>query len=210
MEDGYIETAPIFSDIRAFISEGYAERYRGMVDVITAGFPCQPFSVPGAQLGEEDPRNMWPATIECIRIIRPQYAFLENVTGLLANGYIRRVFGDLAALGFNARWGVLGGHDIRGGIADGKRLWIVAFTSDCAMLESLHIRKHEVINTEESCRWEHSRAINETLSEDDYARFKRNPNDVAAAMEQLKAIGNGQVPAVVRAAWELLTSEDSE
>jgi len=81
--DGLLPEAPIFSDIRAFISEGYAASYTGMVDVITAGFPCQPFSVAGKQAGENDPRNMWPQTIEAISIIRPKYVFLENVPGLL-------------------------------------------------------------------------------------------------------------------------------
>ena len=85
--DGLLDAAPIFGDIRAFISEGYAEQYKGMVDVITGGFPCQPFSVAGKGLGEDDPRNMWPSTIECIRIIRPQFAFLENVPAILNHPY---------------------------------------------------------------------------------------------------------------------------
>ena len=45
IEDGYLDEAPIFSDVNAFISEGYADAYKGMVGVISAGFPCQPFSV---------------------------------------------------------------------------------------------------------------------------------------------------------------------
>ena len=47
IEDGFLDEAPIFSDVRAFLSEGYAESYQGMVDVVTAGFPCQPFSIAG-------------------------------------------------------------------------------------------------------------------------------------------------------------------
>jgi DNA (cytosine-5)-methyltransferase 1 len=81
-DDGLIDRAPIFGDIREFISDGYAGAYKGMVDVITGGFPCQPFSVAGKQAREDDPRNMWPKTIEAIRIIQPRYAFLENVKGL--------------------------------------------------------------------------------------------------------------------------------
>src|SRR3990167_5510556 len=63
--DGILDAAPIFGDIRKFISEGYAESYQG-VDLVSAGFPCQPFSVAGKGLGEKDPRNMWPATLRCI------------------------------------------------------------------------------------------------------------------------------------------------
>jgi len=125
IRDGILDAAPIFGDIKMFISEGYAEAYKGMVDVLTAGFPCQPFSVAGKGAGENDPRNMWPQTQDCISIIRPQYCFLENVPGLLSHGYIRRIFGDLAAMGYNAKWGVIGADDV-GAPHRRKRLWIVA------------------------------------------------------------------------------------
>ena len=83
IKDGHLENAPIFSDIRTFISEGYAESYSGLVDVITAGFPCQPFSQCGKRKGDQDERNMWPATIECIRRIRPRFCLMENVAAFI-------------------------------------------------------------------------------------------------------------------------------
>src|SRR3990167_7197429 len=82
--DGILDPAPIFGDIRKFVSEGWAERYRGKVDIVTAGFPCQPFSTAGSMLGQDDERNMWPETIQTICQIRPPLAFLENVPNLLA------------------------------------------------------------------------------------------------------------------------------
>ena len=123
--DGLLPEAPIFSDIRAFISEGYAASYTGMVDVVTGGFPCQPFSVAGKQLGADDPRNMWPATIETIRIIQPRYTFLENVPGLLVSGYFHRILGDLAESGFDARWKVVSAAEV-GAPHKRDRLWIMA------------------------------------------------------------------------------------
>lgn len=84
IKDGYLPEAPIFCDIQTFNRDGYAESYQGMVDVITAGFPCQPFSVAGQRKGAADERNMWPATLRCIQIVRPKYVFLENVRGLLS------------------------------------------------------------------------------------------------------------------------------
>jgi DNA (cytosine-5)-methyltransferase 1 len=104
--DGHLDAAPIFGDIRKFVSEGYADAYQGMVDVVTAGFPCQPFSIAGKQAAAADPRNMWPATADVLRIVRPKYALLENVTGLLNTGYCESIFGDLASMGFDAKWGV--------------------------------------------------------------------------------------------------------
>lgn len=123
--DGLLPEAPIFSDIRAFISEGYAASYTGMVDVITGGFPCQPFSVAGKQAGENDPRNMWPQTIEAIRIVRPRYCFLENVPGLRVSGYFGTVLKDLHQARYDARWITLGADDV-GAPHRRKRLWIMA------------------------------------------------------------------------------------
>ncbi len=82
--DGFLHAAPVFGDVREFISGGYAGAYTGMVDLIVAGFPCQPFSVAGKRGGEADERNMWPPTIEAVRIIRPHVVWLENVPGLLS------------------------------------------------------------------------------------------------------------------------------
>lgn len=156
--DGLLDDAPIFGDIRAFIDQGYAERYRGMVDVVSAGFPCQPFSVAGRRRGERDKRNMWPQTIECVRVVRPQFVFLENVPGLQANqktkvsiqwivdtlfgrvrmrieevfglpSYFGRILRDLAESGYDARWLCLSAAEL-GAPHFRRRLWIVAYTSE--------------------------------------------------------------------------------
>ncbi len=124
ISNGLLDPAPIFRDIRDFIGYGFAKEYRGITDVITAGFPCQPFSVAGKAKGQEDERNLWPETIECIRIIRPRYALLENVPGLLADEYIRRIYGDLAEAGYDARWCVLGADDV-GAPHRRKRWWLI-------------------------------------------------------------------------------------
>lgn len=192
IEDGNIQRAPIFSDIRTFISEGYATAYKGMVDVITAGFPCQPFSKSGKRKGSEDERNMWPATKTVIDEIQSNYVLLENVAALLSDRYIQRIFGELAEMGYDAKWGVLGGFSV-GSNCNGERLWIFAFQADSPKLESMDFQKFKKPYTEESCRREFTRAISKTLSQDDFTRIKRNPNDVARGMERLKAIGNGQM-----------------
>jgi DNA (cytosine-5)-methyltransferase 1 len=84
--DGLLPEAPIFCDIKTFNGQGYAASYKGVVDVITAGFLCQPFSVAGKRDGEHDARNLWPATVQTLRTIRPRHAYLENVPGLLSAG----------------------------------------------------------------------------------------------------------------------------
>jgi DNA (cytosine-5)-methyltransferase 1 len=98
--DGYLTSAPIFTDVREFVQSGAARQYRGVADVVSAGFPCQPFSVAGKQLAADDERNMWPATRDVIRIVQPASVLLENVPGLVSCGYLGTVIADLAALGY--------------------------------------------------------------------------------------------------------------
>ena len=140
IQDGFLDEAPIFTDVREFLQSGAAEQYRGFVDVVTAGFPCQPFSVAGKQDAGDDSRNMWPATIDIIRTVNPRYCLLENVPGLLSAGeesqcmddgstghfrYIYSIFRDLAEAGYDAKWCVLGAGDC-GAPHHRKRLWIYA------------------------------------------------------------------------------------
>ena len=206
IDDGILPVAPIFTDVREFVQSGAAREYRGFADVVSGGFPCQPFSVAGKQQGAADPRNMWPATIDVIRAVRPKYAFLENVPAILSSGYFGTVIGDLAESGYDCRWCVLGGANV-GEVIDGKRLWIVASSTHGARLEGLDIYKFAITGTEESFRRKFTRAVGAMLQPDDYARIKRGSDELAAGMDRLKAIGNGQVPAVAAAAWRLLTQE---
>lgn len=73
------------------------------VDVITAGYPCQPFSIAGKRKGADDERHLWPYIKDAIRQLRPRLVFLENVRGHLTLGF-GRVVGDLAELGYDTRW----------------------------------------------------------------------------------------------------------
>jgi DNA (cytosine-5)-methyltransferase 1 len=84
IKDGYLDDAPIWDDIRTLDGKELA----GLVDIITGGFPCQPHSVAGRRLGEEDSRDLWPDFARLIRDIRPEYVLLENVPGILAPGKI--------------------------------------------------------------------------------------------------------------------------
>jgi DNA (cytosine-5)-methyltransferase 1 len=203
IKDRLIDRAPIFGNIRSFIDQGYAASYKGLVDIISAGFPCQPFSACGHQLGGADERNMWPETIRAIRTIRPAFAWLENVPNLLTSGYFENITGNLVESGYNCRWCVLGADTV-GSLCQGERLWILAFEANGSKLESIDIQKPILSCSKESFRRKYTRAVCEALSQDDYTEYKRDSDAVARGMERLKAIGNGQDPFLVRAAWELL------
>lgn len=210
--DGLLDAAPIFGDIRAFINEGYAESYKGMVDVITAGFPCQPFSTSGKELGKEDNRNMWPETINCIRIIRPKYALLENVANILSHKYIRKIFGDVAESGYDARWRLLSAGEV-GAPHNRSRLWIFLSDSNYDTGSPSKRIEHErppVLVRGGKNKLETwttlARAYSERFGEVE-SRMDRMSHGVAHRLDRYKAIGNGQFPYSMAAAWETLTED---
>ena len=100
IRDGLLDDAPIWDDIGTF--DGCP--WRGRVDIISAGFPCQPWSDAGQRRGVQDHRWIWPDIARIIREVEPRYVFLENVPGLL-NGGGNPVFGSLADMGFDTEWG---------------------------------------------------------------------------------------------------------
>jgi len=202
INDWYLHDAPIFSDIDTFISEGYAEAYQGVVDVITAGFPCQGWSHIGKHGGEDDPRNKWPQTRDAIGIIKPRYVFLENSTNIISKGFIGRIIEDLAALGYVGRYTRLSGLHV-GAHSKRERAWIKAELSDPS---SFGLQgRHDCI-----AEWETKNGSIQGLGKDiermdlpDPRAFRvdhGNPRRV----DRLKAIGDMQIPAVAAKAWEIL------
>ena len=119
--DGLLPLFPIWDDIRTFDGTAWAD----LVDVVTAGFPCQPFSAAGKKLGKDDERNLWPDTIRVIREVGPRVAFLENVPGLVSHDYFGEILGDLAEAGLDARWEIVSAAET-GAPHRRERLWIVA------------------------------------------------------------------------------------
>ena len=95
------------------------------VDVITGGYPCQPFSGAGHRKGADDERHLWPFVRDAIRTLGPRYAILENVRGHLTLGFAD-VLADLANIGFDAEWTVVGAADI-GAPHRRERLFILAY-----------------------------------------------------------------------------------
>lgn len=94
------------------------------VDIVTGGYPCQPFSHAGQRRGTTDERHLWPYVADCLRVLRPRVAVFENVAGHLTLGF-DTVLADLAALGFDAVWGVVSASEA-GAAHRRQRLFIVA------------------------------------------------------------------------------------
>lgn len=97
-------------------------------DVMTAGYPCQPFSHAGKREGTDDPRHIFPYIAEGIRVVGPRLVVLENVRGHLALGF-DTVLGTLADIGYDARWVCVRASDV-GAPHRRERMFIVATPAD--------------------------------------------------------------------------------
>ena len=119
--DGLLPPFPIWDDVQTF----RGEPWRGIVDVVSGGFPCTDISAAGKGAGiDGEASGMWREMARIIHEVRPKYVFVENSPMLTSRG-LGRVLGDLAAMGFDAKWGVLGAADV-GAPHQRDRIWIVA------------------------------------------------------------------------------------
>jgi len=122
--DGLLPNFPIWDDVQTFDGKPWA----GIVDVVSGGFPCQDISVAGGGDGLDGKRSgMWREMARIIGEVRPKYAFVENSPMLTSRG-LGTVLRDLAQLGFDAEWGVLGADEV-GANHKRKRIWIVAYSN---------------------------------------------------------------------------------
>lgn len=123
MEAGLLDAAPIWSDLKAFPYESF----HGLVDILIAGYPCQPFSAAGKRAGKDDPRHLWPWIADGIRLLRPRMCFFENVEGHISLG-LSTVISDLEELGYTAAWGIFSASEV-GAPHQRKRVFILAVSN---------------------------------------------------------------------------------
>ena len=190
--DGVFERFPIWDDVRTFDGKPW----RGIVDVVSGGFPCQDISAVGNGAGIEGERSgLWKEMARVVCEVRPRFVFVENSPMLLTRG-MGTVLRDLAEMGFDARWGVLGAGHI-GAPHARERVWILAYAkSERAWMDERRIRRlySEVCMEERRHSWPSDAGI------------LRVADGVAHRTHRIKAAGNGQVPRVAAAAWRILTA----
>jgi len=228
--DGYLDPAPIFGDIKQFIKQGYAEAYKGMVDVITAGFPCQPFSVAGKQEGKQDERNMWPETIRIIQKVKPEFVLLENVRGI--QQYLPVVIRDLRRTGYTVKRPAIVAAASLGAGHIRNRVWIYAYLDKKGRQNNQGITASEEITKKwtaaclankeispDTCQFGGDKIYNQDQQEKSDGQFhkrimwwKAEPGvvrvvyGISHGMERIKALGNAQVPIVAATAWKILNN----
>lgn len=136
--DGCIEAFPIWSDVETF----EPEPWRGVVDVVSGGFPCQDISNAGRGAGINGARSgMWFEMLRIVRGVQPKFVFIENVAAI-ANRGLATVLGCLAEAGFDAEWGVLSAAEI-GARHKRERMWILAINSNSNSARELQQKRSE-------------------------------------------------------------------
>jgi len=232
--DGILPPFPIWDDVQTFDGRPW----RGLVDVVSGGFPCQDISSAGKGAGIEGSRSsMWKHMARIIGEVRPRYAFVENSPLLVKRG-LAVVISDLAEMGYDCQWCIVSASDC-GAPHKRDRIWILATDSNLSQCErgSISGRVYKE-NTDTSSRsadaladptsvrqqgsrqsWFGSDPAEAREGETDHAFAERvghiwgieSPvgrvaDGVAARVDRLKAIGNGQVPIVAATAWNILIS----
>lgn len=196
-DEGLLAPFAIWDDIKTFDGRPW----RGRVDVVSAGFPCQPFSVAGEGQAEDDTRNLWPETIRVIRQVGPEWLLLENVPGLLAHGYFGTILRDLSDAGFDAEWDVIGASEL-GASHQRRRLWIVAHAASKRLPgpgnDPRHARDHEA-----HPRWETTDALN-ALAKGAVPVVCGEDDGLPSSLDRLRALGNAQVPLCAATAFRRL------
>ena len=120
MEAGLLDAAPIWTNLKTF---PWAE-FCGKVDILSGGYPCQPFSAAGKRLGTADPRHLWPFIANGIALMQPRVCFFENVEGHISLG-LRAVIEELGSLGYETTWGIFSAREV-GAPHQRKRVFIMA------------------------------------------------------------------------------------
>ena len=197
-DDGWFHDLHVHEiDIRLFDPSEYA----GRVDCIHAGFPCTDISVAGKGAGiDGDASGLWREVARIAGVIRPRYLFLENSPAIVGRG-LSRVLGDLAEIGYDARWRVLSAADV-GAPHKRERWWCIAERADADGERELQPQGHFA---------ESRRRIGDVGEEKQCPGaggwFETEPgvgrvaSGVAHRVDRIRALGNGQVPLCAAAAW---------
>ena len=189
--DGFLPPFPIWSDVCSFDGKPW----RGIIDVISGGFPCQDISPAGRGSGIGGKRSgLWKENLRIIDEVRPARAFSENSSWLTRRG-LDVVIQDLAEIGYSCSWTTIGAAGF-GAEHIRERVWILAYANSTQREGGrLPSGVHQEYANAGDTRWGK-----------DKPGVDRVANGLVNRVDRLKAIGNGQVPIVAAAAYKYLES----
>lgn len=223
--EGVLPPFPIWDDVRTFDGKSW----RGIVDVVSGGFPCQDISAAGKGAGISGPKSgLWKQMSRIIGEVRPRFAFVENSSCLVRRG-LSVVIGDLAEMGYDATWGIISAGDI-GAPHLRKRIWILAYPTG-ERIGQLSARSREskeaTGNAGRDCKQLDTDTMRQGLQDREATEDKRRAlsngdccelwavepgmgrvvHGLPCRVDRIRCLGNAQVPAVAAFAWEMLTGK---
>lgn len=229
MESGLMDAAPIWPDLKTFPYAEFCDR----VDILTGGYPCQPFSAVGRRKGKDDPRHLWPWIADGIASMRPRVCFFENVEGHISLG-LPDVIEDLVGLGYRATWGIFSASEA-GAPHQRKRVFILAHRLDAGLERyswdesggcSEGWKSEEAIGPassgglspwpsrpgEPQHKWEPRRTVEPPLGRDAHGTSDRLGDaelyfSSDNRTDELRLLGNGVVPQTAEVAFRTLLKE---
>lgn len=227
--DGLLPPFPVWDDVCTFDGRPW----HGLIDVVSGGFPCQDISAAGKGAGIDGERSgLWGEMHRIICEVRPRYVFVENSPMLTTRG-LGRILGDLAASGYDAEWLVLGAGDV-GAPHERKRMWVLAQASDFSQGRRRgggrsELEANQEIGPPSTIDLENSRQNATHIDLSGCKKQRRTKSDgeeqsssecsgwwtfepdvermvhgLAGRVDRIKALGNGQVPAVAATAFRVL------
>lgn len=195
---------PIFDDVkkinRQLLEEEGVIEPGGTVDIISGGFPCQPYSIAGKRKGKEDDRDLWPEMFRIIEELRPNWVVGENVANFV-NMELDRTLSDLESIGYKGRSFIIPAASI-GATHKRDRTFVIANSNS----KHAHALKVETKHSEENCRkkqteWEQFFYINHGSNEiefrqEDKSFLCRMDDGVPERLDghRLRGLGNAVVP----------------
>ena len=148
MEEGKIHPTPIYTNLKTFPYR----KFRGCVDILSGGFPCQPFSSAGKRKATEDPRHLFPYIADGIRECQPKFVFLENVEGIISaktadgESVLQYVLRRLEGLGYTATFGIFSACEV-GATHQRKRVFILGVHQEMAYYNSQRVPQHSLLES---------------------------------------------------------------
>lgn len=219
MGEGLLDIAPIYTDIKSFPWL----QIKGQVDILSGGFPCQPFSTAGKGNADNDPRHLWPYIKKgVVELDKPPILFFENVEGLLSSTLkssswadpedtpvLLHILREIERLGYFVTYGVFSARQV-GAPQIRKRIFILATHSSMTQQSKDYI-SHLLLGSEVVAHnWPSGRGIKQGSWEPPRV-CEMNASFVFDIKQELKLLGNGVIPQVTTYAfkelWSKLTKE---
>lgn len=202
--DGLLPVFPIWSDVSSFDGKPW----KGRIDVISGGFPCQDISSAGKGIGIDGARSgLWSQFARIIGEVRPQFAFIEN-SPMLASRGLEKVLSDLATMGYDAKWCCLGADDF-GAPHQRKRLWILG--ADINQIRRPVFNPMDEIGIGQCKIWEHEKFAQclDACPIWEGAKYGANElsDGLSTLVDEVSALGNAQIPFVAAAAYSILRKQ---